>query len=256
MSKSRRVLAGFHAVSARLRHAPASIDTIYVDERRRDGRMVDLQQRAKSLGVRITPIDVERLRGLAGEAPHQGVVALAAELDQAVSLDDVLNGVNASTLLLLLDGVTDPRNLGACLRVADAAGVNAVVVPRDRSAGLNPAALKAAAGAAETVPLIPVINLARAMDDLRDAGVRLIGAASEAHQSLFETDLSGPLAWTLGAEGAGLRRLTRERCDVLARIPLAGHVESLNVSVATGVCLFESVRQRRLTELPAPAVSG
>lgn len=244
---NKRVLAGFHAVSARLRHAPASIETIYVDERRRDGRMVDLQQRAKSLGVRVALIDVERLRGLAGEAPHQGVVALAAELEQAVSLDDVLNRIDANTLLLLLDGVTDPRNLGACLRVADAAGVSAVIVPRDRSAGLTPSALKAAAGAAETVPLIAVTNLARAMDDLRDADVRMVGAAGEAKQSIYELDLTGPLAWALGAEDSGLRRLTRERCDVLARIPLAGHVESLNVSVATGICLFESKRQRSMS---------
>ena len=241
---SKQILAGFHAIGARLRHAPASIETIYVDERRRDGRMVDLQQRAKALGVRVAPIDAERLRGLAGEAPHQGVVALAAELEQAVTLDDVLNRVNADTLLLLLDGVTDPRNLGACLRVADAAGVNAVIVPRDRSAGLTPSALKAAAGAAETVPLIAVTNLARAMDDLRDADVRMIGAAGEAKQSLYELDLTGPLAWALGAEDSGMRRLTRERCDELARIPLAGHVESLNVSVAAGICLFESKRQR------------
>lgn len=243
---AKRVLAGFHAVGARLRHAPESIEMLYVDERRRDARMVDLQQRAKALGVRITLADVERLRALAGEAPHQGVVAVAAELEQPVSWDDVLNRIDANALLLLLDGVTDPRNLGACLRVADAAGVNAVIVPRDRSAELTPAALKAAAGAAETVPLISVTNLARAMDDLRDAGVRLVGAAGEAPQSLFEVDLTGPLAWTLGAEDAGLRRLTRERCDVLARIPLAGHVESLNVSVAAGICLFESKRQRDL----------
>jgi 23S rRNA (guanosine2251-2'-O)-methyltransferase len=248
---NKRVLAGFHAVGARLRHAPASIETIYVDERRRDGRMVDLQQRAKSLGVRITPIDAGRLRGLAGEAPHQGVVALAAELEQAVTLDDVLNCVDANTLLLLLDGVTDPRNLGACLRVADAAGVSAVIVPRDRSAGLTPSALKAAAGAAETVPLIAVTNLARAMDDLRDADVRMVGAAGEAKQSLYELDLTGPLAWALGAEDSGLRRLTRERCDVLAHIPLAGHVESLNVSVATGICLFESKRQRSTSRAAA-----
>ena len=241
---SKQILAGFHAVGARLRHAPASIEAIYVDERRRDGRMIDLQQRAKALGVRVTSIDAERLRGLAAEAPHQGVVAMAAQLEQAVTLDDVLNRVNAHTLLLLLDGVTDPRNLGACLRVADAAGVNAVIVPRDRSAGLTPSALKAAAGAAETVPLIAVTNLARAMDDLRDADVRMIGAAGEAKQSLYELDLIGPLAWALGAEDSGLRRLTRERCDVLAHITLAGLVESLNVSVATGICLFESKRQR------------
>jgi 23S rRNA (guanosine2251-2'-O)-methyltransferase len=248
---NKRVLAGFHAVGARLRHAPASIETIYVDERRRDGRMVDLQQRAKSLGVRVALIDAERLRGLAGEAPHQGVVALAAELEQAISLDDVLNRIDANTLLLLLDGVTDPRNLGACLRVADAAGVSAVIVPRDRSAGLTTSALKAAAGAAETVPLIAVTNLARAMDDLRDVDVRMVGAAGEAKQSLYDLDLTGPLAWALGAEDSGLRRLTRERCDVLAHIPLAGHVESLNVSVATGICLFESKRQRSMSRAGA-----
>ena len=247
----KRVLAGFHAVGARLRHAPASIETIYVDERRRDGRMVDLQQRAKSLGVRVTPVDAERLRGLAGEAPHQGVLAIATALEHAMSLEDVLDRIDADTLLLLLDGVTDPRNLGACLRVADAAGVGAVIVPRDRSAGLTPAALKAAAGAAETVPLIPVTNLARAIDELRDADVRVVGAAGEADRSLYELDLTGPLAWALGAEDAGLRRLTRERCDALARIPLVGHVESLNVSVATGICLFESKRQRMTSSTAA-----
>jgi 23S rRNA (guanosine2251-2'-O)-methyltransferase len=193
----------------------------------------------------VVPADPERLRGMAGDAPHQGVVAVASHVDQSLSLDDVVAGVRPDTLLLLLDGVTDPRNLGACLRVADAAGVRAVIVPRDRSAGLTPAALKAAAGAAEAVPLIDVTNLARAMDALRDAGVRLVGAAGEAERSLFDVDLTGPVAWVLGAEGSGLRRLTRERCDALASIPIAGHVESLNVSVATGVCLYEAVRQRR-----------
>jgi 23S rRNA (guanosine2251-2'-O)-methyltransferase len=242
---ARRVLAGFHAVGARLRHAPDSIEAIYVDARRRDSRMVQLQQRASEAGVRVVAADAARLRGLAGEVQHQGVVALAADIEQAISLDDVLRDVGPATFLLLLDGVTDPRNLGACLRVADAAGVQAVVVPRDRSAGLTPAALKAAAGAVETVPLLPVTNLARAMDEMRDAGVRLVGAAGEAPQPLFDVDLTGPLAWALGAEGTGLRRLTRERCDVLACIPILGRVESLNVSVAAGICLYESVRQRR-----------
>lgn len=242
---ARRVLAGFHAVGARLRHAPDSIEAIYVDARRRDSRMVQLQQRAAEAGVRVVAADAARLRGLAGEIQHQGVVALAADIEQAISLDDVLRDVGPATFLLLLDGVTDPRNLGACLRVADAAGVQAVVVPRDRSAGLTPAALKAAAGAVESVPLLPVTNLARAMDEMRDAGVRLVGAAGEAPQVLFDVDLTGPLAWALGAEGTGLRRLTRERCDVLACIPILGRVESLNVSVAAGICLFESVRQRR-----------
>jgi 23S rRNA (guanosine2251-2'-O)-methyltransferase len=228
-----------------LRHAPDSIVAIYVDARRRDSRMVQLQQRAGEAGVRIVPADAGRLRGLAGEVQHQGVVALAADIEQTITLDDVLRAVGPETFLLLLDGVTDPRNLGACLRVADAAGVQAVVVPRDRSAGLTPAALKAAAGAVETVPLLPVTNLARAMDEMRDAGVRLVGAAGEAPQPLFDVDLTGPLAWALGAEGTGLRRLTRERCDVLACIPILGRVESLNVSVAAGICLYESVRQRR-----------
>jgi 23S rRNA (guanosine2251-2'-O)-methyltransferase len=240
----KRILAGFHAVNARLRHAPQTIEAIYVDARRRDGRMAQLQQRAAETKVKLVPADPERLRSMAGEAPHQGVVAVATQLDQALSLDDVLDDVRPDTLLLLLDGVTDPRNLGACLRVAEAAGVHAVIVPRDRSVGLTPAALKAAAGAAEAVPLIAVTNLARAMDDLRDAGVRLVGAAGEAEQSLFDMDLTGPLAWVLGAEGSGLRRLTRERCDALARIPIIGQVESLNVSVATGICLYEAVRQR------------
>lgn len=241
-----RALAGFHAVGARLRHAPGSIEVIYVDGRRHDARMVDLQQRAKSIGVRVITADAQRLRALAGEAPHQGVVAMASNVQHAVSFDDVLNGIDANTLLLLLDEVTDPRNLGACLRVADAAGVSAVIVPRHRSAALTTTATKAAAGAAETVALIDVTNLARAMDDLREANVRLIGAAGEAPRSLYELDLIGPLAWALGAEGTGLRRLTRERCDQLVHIPLAGHVESLNVSVAAGICLFESRRQRLL----------
>ena len=146
--------------------------------------------------------------------------------------------------MLVLDQVTDPRNLGACLRVADAAAVDAVVVPRDRSAGLTPAAIKAASGAAESVPLVEVTNLSRTLDEIAAAGVRAIGAAGEADQSLFELQLVGPVAWVVGAEGAGLRRLTREHCAALARIPLQGTVESLNVSVATGICLFETLRQR------------
>ena len=242
----KRVLAGFHAVTARLRHAPESIEALYVDGARRDGRMQQLLDRAKAAGVRVTVSEAERLQRMAAGSTHQGVVALCREAELARSLEDVLAQVDARTLLLLLDGVTDPRNLGACLRVADAAGVQAVIVPRDRSVGLTPAALKAAAGAAEAVPLIAVTNLARAMDDLRDAGVRLVGAAGEAGPSLFDMDLTGPLAWVLGAEGAGLRRLTRERCDALASIPIIGHVESLNVSVATGICLYEAVRQRRV----------
>jgi 23S rRNA (guanosine2251-2'-O)-methyltransferase len=248
---SLRVLAGFHAVSARLRAAPQSIETIYIDARRRDGRMQRLQQSARDAGVQLVTTDPGQLRNLCGDAPHQGVVALAAEIAQVLTLDDVLADVGPHTLLLALDGVTDPRNLGACLRVADAAGVNAVIVPRDRSAGMTPAALKAAAGAAETVPLVEVTNLARALEAMGAAGVHVVGAAGEADQSLFDLDLTGPVAWVLGAEGAGLRRLTRERCTELARIPLRGTVESLNVSVAAGICLFEAVRQRLADVRPA-----
>lgn len=243
----RRVLAGFHAVNARLRHAPDSIEVLYVDGERRDARMKQLLGRAEQARVRIVAVDARRLDGLAGGAPHQGVAALCDERAATATLDDVLAAVRPDTLLLLLDGVTDPRNLGACLRVADAAGVAAVIVPRDRSAALTPVVAKAAAGASETLPLIVVTNLARAMDELKEAGIWIAGASGDAHTSLYELTLTGPLAWTLGAEGEGLRRLTRERCDWLARIPLAGHVESLNVSVAAGICLFETVRQRSAT---------
>jgi len=240
----KRILAGFHAVTSRLRHSPESIESLYVDADRRDGRMQQLLSRAHAAGVRITTTDAARLQRLAAGSTHQGVVAQCAEVTVARTLDDVLATVDARTLLLLLDGVTDPRNLGACLRTAEAAGAQALIVPRDRSASLSPAAAAAAAGAAETLPLIAVTNLARAADEIREAGVWIVGAAGEAPRSIYEIDLTVPLAWALGAEGQGLRRLTREKCDWLARIPLPGRTESLNVSVATGICLFETLRQR------------
>lgn len=240
-----RVLAGFHAVTARLRHAPESVEALYVDGARRDGRMRQLLERAESAGVRVTVCDGERLQRMASGSPHQGVVALCREVELARSLDDILQQVDRRTLLLLLDGVTDPRNLGACMRTAEAAGAQALIVPRDRSASLTPVVAAAAAGAAESLPLVAVTNLARAMDEIREAGVWIVGAAGEAQRTLYELDLTGPVAWALGAEGQGLRRLTREKCDWLARIPLHGQTLSLNVSVATGVCLFETLRQRQ-----------
>jgi 23S rRNA (guanosine2251-2'-O)-methyltransferase len=242
----KRLLAGFHSVTARLRHAPESIEALYVDGARRDGRMQQLLDRAHAAGVRVTLSDAERLQRMAAGSTHQGVVALAGEVELARSLDDVLATVDQQTLLLLLDGVTDPRNLGACMRTAESAGAQALIVPRDRSASLTPVVAAAAAGAAETLPLIAVTNLARAMEEIRDAGVWIVGAAGEAERTLYEIDLTGPVAWALGAEGQGLRRLTREKCDWLARIPLQGQTESLNVSVATGVCLFETLRQRQV----------
>lgn len=242
---------GFHAVSARLKHAAGSVQTLYVSAHRRDGRMRDLLARAEASGVKVINAEDHRLDALAGGGVHQGVVAVCEETAAAPAhLDDVLTSVAPTTLLLLLDGVTDPRNLGACMRTAAAAGVQAVVVPRDRSATLTDVASKAAAGAAETLPLIAVTNLARAMDDIKEAGIWIAGAAGEAEPTVFDLDLRGPLAWALGAEGTGLRRLTREKCDFLAHIPMQGSVESLNVSVAAGVCLFETVRQRRAGAKP------
>lgn len=252
----KRNLAGFHAVTARLRHGAGSIEALYYDPSRRDARMQQLLARAAQAGVRPIAADAARLQALTGATRHQGVVAVCREPERVYGLDDLLEQVRPDTLVLLLDGITDPRNFGACLRTAEAAGVDAVVFPRDRSAPLSSEALKAASGAVESLAVIPVVNLARAMDELKDAGVRIVGAAGEAECSLYELDLRGPLAWALGAEGHGLRRLTRERCDVLARIPLAGHVESLNVSVAAGVCLFESLRQRGGQRLAAEARTG
>jgi 23S rRNA (guanosine2251-2'-O)-methyltransferase len=237
-------LAGFHAVEARLRSDPASIEALVFDAGRRDARMLRLLERAAQAGVRCIPADAARLDSLT-EAAHQGVVARAAARRASLRFEDLLDAVGPETFLLLLDGVTDPRNLGACLRTAAAAGVQAVVVPRDRSASLGAVAAKTAAGAAETLPLVTVTNLARAMKEMQDAGIWIVGADVDAPRSLYEVDLTGPRAWALGSEGSGLRRLTRERCDELAFIPMAGGMESLNVSVAAGVCLFETQRQRR-----------
>jgi 23S rRNA (guanosine2251-2'-O)-methyltransferase len=240
----RTALAGFHAVTARLRNAPGTIESLYYDPNRRDARMRQLLQRAEQAAVRPIAVEPQRLQALAGPTRHQGVVALCARLDNVVSLPQVLDRVADESLLLLLDGITDPRNLGACLRTAEAAAVTAVVLPRDRSASLSSAALKAASGAIESLPVIAVVNLARSMDEIKEAGVRIVGADHQAPHSLYGLDLRGPLAVALGSEGHGLRRLTRERCDELAHIPMAGQIESLNVSVATGVFLFEARRQR------------
>ena len=195
-------------------------------------------------------IDDERLAKLAGRSDHQGVVAIVDAATPQVTLDDVLDGLTEPALLLVLDGVTDPQNLGACLRNADAFGAHAVVVPKDRAAGMNATVAKAASGAADTVPLVTVTNLARALRDLKSMGVWILGADAGG-ESLFDADVTGPIAWVLGAEGAGLRRLTRELCDRIVGIPLAGSVASLNVSVASGICLYATRRARA-----APAVSS
>src|SRR5690348_11482265 len=241
-----RYLTGFHAVTARLRQRPESVRAIYVHSARRDRRALELIERAETAGIAVHPIDNKRLDAIAGSDQHQGIVA---EIDAALpyrTLDDVLDGLDEPPLLLVLDGVTDPHNLGACLRSADAFGAHALIVPKDRAVGVNATVAKAASGAVDTVPVVTVTNLAREMRALKERGMWLIGADAVGQECLFDADLSGPLGWVLGAEGTGLRRLTRELCDRIVSIPLHGTVASLNVSVATGVCLFETRRQRTL----------
>ena len=243
-----RALHGFHAISARLRHNAGSVKELYVDASRHDARLRSLVKSAAEVGIRSIPVDIRRLDGLSGNAPHQGVVAMAEEIPVATSLDDVLDALPAgkAPLLLILDGITDPHNLGACLRVADGAGVHAVVAPKDRAAGIGATVEKVASGAAETVPYITVTNLARSLRELKERDIAIIGTSDDAPASIYDVDLVGPVAWVLGTEGEGMRRLTRETCDTLAQIPMHGAVESLNVSVASGVCLYETVRQRRV----------
>lgn len=219
---------------------------IYLAAARHDARTRDLVARADAARCPVHIADDERLDALAGSNRHQGVVAIVDAALAHVTLDDILDGLSEPALLLILDGVTDPQNLGACLRNADAFGADAVVVPKDRAVGLNATVAKAASGAADTVPLVTVTNLARALRDLKSKGVWILGADAGG-ESLFDADVTGPIAWVLGAEGAGLRRLTREHCDRIVGIPLIGSVESLNVSVASGICLYATRRARAST---------
>lgn len=244
MADESRLIHGFHAVTAKLRHDPEGVREIYLAAGRQDGRSRDLVQLAESRGVRIVSVDAARLDGMAKGERHQGVVAKVSAQQKFVTVDDVLDGLTEPALLLVLDGVTDPHNLGACLRVADAAGAHAVIAPKDRACGLNATAIKVASGAADTVPYIVVTNLARSLREIKERGIWTIGAAGEATKDLYAIEQKGALAWVLGAEGEGLRRLTRDTCDELAKIPMFGSVESLNVSVASGICLFEARRQR------------
>jgi 23S rRNA (guanosine2251-2'-O)-methyltransferase len=245
MARDTQLIFGFHAVLARLRHQPESVIEIYAQSGRHDPRLRDLMALAQARSVTLLPVDAQRLQGLTGGARHQGVVARVEPVHLAQSLEDIVSRRGSELLLLLLDSVTDPHNLGACLRVADAMGVDAVVAPKDRSVGITPTVAKVASGAAETVPFIAITNLARTIEELQEAGVQVIGADENGSEELSRTDLAGPLAWVLGAEGDGLRRLTRERCDRLIRIPMLGKVESLNVSVAAALCLYETRRARR-----------
>jgi len=239
-------IAGIHSVRAALRHGETSVDEVWLDRRRRDRRLGELAEMARGAGVRLRQVEAEEIERAAPGLNHQGALAWASAPASRgePDLDAILDGLSGPPFLLVLDEVQDPHNLGACLRTADAAGIQAVIAPRDNAVGLTPAVCKVASGAAETMPYVQVTNLARTLDALKGRGIWLIGLAGEAEADLYGIDLTGPIALVLGGEGRGLRRLTRERCDYLARLPMLGTVESLNVSVATGICLYEALRQR------------
>jgi len=241
-----RIVHGFHAVLSRLRQRADDVREIFLDAARDDRRGRDLMALAATRQVRVMMVDAKRLDGLTGNAPHQGVAARIEVTALPTRIDDVLDRLNEPALLLVLDGVTDPHNLGACLRVADGMGVHAVIAPKDRAAGINATVSRVASGAAESVPYISVTNLARTLRELKEREIWLVGADEDARQDIHGAKLDGALAWVFGAEGEGMRRLTRESCDMLARIPMHGSVESLNVSVAAGICLAETRRQRTL----------
>lgn len=246
MSKS-ELIYGIHAVDALLEKQPERVIEIYALKGRDDERLSSIIAKAREWGVSVQFMQRKALDDKSAGEQHQGVIARvkAAKILTDHDLDTCLNELNVPPFLLILDGVTDPHNLGACLRSADAAGVHAVIIPKDNSASLTPVVRKVACGAAESVPLIHVTNLARTIRTLQEKGIWIYGAAGEAQQSLYDCKLEGGIALAMGAEGKGLRRLTREHCDQLIKLPMAGSVSSLNVSVATGICLFEAVRQRR-----------
>jgi len=248
-------LFGFHAVGVRMRTAPQSVIELHVDATRHDARMRQFMARAAETGLRVVESDGVRLSNLCGNTGHQGVVARVRALPKQRTLDELLEDLEAAQegkpaaeqvapLLLVLDGVTDPHNLGACLRVADGAGAHAVIAPKDHAAGINATVSKVASGAAETVPYFMVTNLARTLNELKERGIAVVGTSEDAPVTLYEADLRGPLALVMGAEGKGMRQLTQRTCDALVKLPMQGAVESLNVSVASGICLYEALRQR------------
>jgi 23S rRNA (guanosine2251-2'-O)-methyltransferase len=255
---TRQTLFGFHAIGVRLKTAPRSVVEVHVDRGRRDQRMRQLLARIEEAAVRVVDSDDRRLRSLAGNDRHQGVVAIVESLVRTHSLDDTLDAVEAAgaiPLVLVLDGVTDPHNLGACLRVADGAGAHAVIAPKDHAVGINATVAKVASGAAETVPYFMVTNLARTLGELKERDIRVVGAAEGAPRPLYALDLRGPLALVFGAEGSGMRQLTARTCDELVHVPMRGAVESLNVSVASAICLYEAARQRLAAAAPTPSAT-
>ena len=247
MSKS-ELIFGLHAVEAVLQRQPERIIEIYALKGRQDDRLVNIINAGRKQGISVQFMARKVLDNKSDDERHQGVMARvkpAAQLNET-DLAELLEKSKVPPVLLILDGVTDPHNLGACMRSADAAGVTAIIVPKDNASKITPTVQKVACGAADTVPFIQVTNLARTMRFLQDEGIWIIGTAGETDKNLYQTEFKGPIALAMGAEGSGLRRLTREHCDELIKIPMAGSVSSLNVSVATGVCLFEIIRQRQL----------
>jgi 23S rRNA (guanosine2251-2'-O)-methyltransferase len=240
-------IAGIHGVRSALKHGAASVTEVWLERRRRDRRQGELAELARAAGVRLRLVEAEEIERAAPGLNHQGALAWASAPASRgePDLDVILEELSGPPFLLVLDEVQDPHNLGACLRTADAAGIQAVIAPRDNAVGLTPTVSKVASGAAETIPYVQVTNLARTLDALKARGIWLVGLAGEAEADLYRLDLKGPIALVLGSEGRGLRRLTRERCDYLAHLPMLGTVESLNVSVATGICLYEALRQRQ-----------
>ncbi len=248
---AKTIIYGIHAVESALRNDPENIGMIWLEKNTRNDRLKKLQaQIAEVGGLKTTPADMEQLNKLSSTGRHQGVVAEYYKAKDYTENDlydllDELDNDGIQPFLLVLDGVTDPHNLGACLRTADGAGVHAVIAPKDNAASINPTVRKVASGAAEAVPFIAVTNLARTLDSLKERGIWLTGTSDKAKQTLYQADLKGSMALVMGAEGTGIRRLTEERCDFLISIPMCGQVSSLNVSVATGVCLYEALRQRQ-----------
>ena len=246
-SSGEQLLIGIHAVSSALKTAAGDVEWLRILADSNNKRLLEVESRAHGSGIKVIKTRLPELDKLSGQERHQGVIAgfKGSNLASEGSLDAMLDAIEGTPLVLVLDGIQDPHNLGACLRTAEAAGVNLVVICKDRSAGITPVVRRAASGAAETLNIIQATNLARVLRALKKHGIWLTGTSDEASDSLYATDLTGPLALVMGNEGTGLRRLTMELCDYLVSIPMAGQVESLNVSVATGVCLYEICRQRQ-----------
>lgn len=246
-----QTIIGFHSILMRLNQDPISIKKIYIDNKRKDKRTLDLITKAEENKCKLCYVESDMLNNLSNGIRHQGVVATCIKSNiKIVSIEDVLDANSENPLLLILDEITDPHNLGSCFRSANASGVDAIISPRDRSANItNPVVSKVSCGASDIVPYISVTNLARTMRLLKEYGITLIGTDGNASKSIYEIDTKKPIAWVVGSEGKGMRRLTREACNEIVKIPMSGDVMSLNVGVATAICLYETVRQRKFTSV-------